>query len=107
VDDLVEGIWRLFNADRTAPLNLGNPTEFTIRELAEIVIELTGNESGIDQLPLPEDDPKVRQPDITAARQLLGWQATVPLRDGLRKTIEYFREILPRISAHEDRRARR
>jgi dTDP-glucose 4,6-dehydratase len=107
VDDLVEAIWRLYRTDRREPINLGNPREFTIRQLAERVIELTGSESGIERRPLPEDDPKVRQPEINVAREVLGWEPRFGLEEGLTRTIEYFREILPRISAHEDRRAGR
>jgi UDP-glucuronate decarboxylase len=75
------------------PVNIGNPTEFTVRELAEMVLELTGSRSTIISHPLPTDDPKVRQPDITRARSLLGWEPTVPLRDGLTRTIAYFRGL--------------
>src|SRR5262245_7629031 len=94
-DDLVEGIIRMMNApdDVTGPVNLGNPTEFTIRQLAELVLELTGSKSKIIHQPLPEDDPKQRRPDITLARQHLGWEPTTPLRDGLKKTIAWFRTI--------------
>jgi dTDP-glucose 4,6-dehydratase len=92
VDDLVEGIYRLFLSDRSDPTNIGNPGEFTIRELAELLLEMTGSPSVLTRLPLPEDDPKTRQPDITIARQVLGWEPRVPLREGLEKTIPYFRE---------------
>jgi dTDP-glucose 4,6-dehydratase len=94
VDDLVEGIYRLFLSQRVEPLNLGNPVEFTVRQLAELVIEMTGSESGLDHRPLPEDDPKVRQPDITAARDTLGWEPRVQLAEGLERTIPYFARIL-------------
>lgn len=90
VSDLVEGIYRLFQSDRTDPTNLGNPVEFTVAELADLVLELTGSRSPIERRPLPEDDPKVRQPDITHAKALLGWEPRVPLREGLGRTIEYF-----------------
>lgn len=90
VSDLVEGIYRLFQSDRTDPTNLGNPVEFTVAELADLVLELTGSRSPIERKPLPEDDPKVRQPDITHAKALLGWEPRVPLREGLGRTIEYF-----------------
>lgn len=93
VSDEVEGIFRLFNSDETDPVNIGNATEFTIVELAEAVLDLVGSEAGIRHLPLPEDDPKVRQPDISRARNVLGWQAEVPLRDGLEHTIAYFRRL--------------
>jgi UDP-glucuronate decarboxylase len=96
VDDLVDGIIRMMNApdDFPGPVNLGNPTEFTIRELAETVIELTGaNSKVVSARPLPEDDPKQRQPDITLAREKLGWEPRVPLREGLAKTIDWFRSV--------------
>ncbi len=94
-DDLVEGIMRLMAApdDAGEPVNIGNPGEFTIRQLAELTIELTGSSSKLIQRELPEDDPKQRQPDITLAKSLLGWEPTVPLREGLAKTIEWFRSI--------------
>ena len=94
-DDLVEGIVRMMNApdDFHGPVNIGNPGEFTIRELAELVIELTGADSKLVQRPLPADDPLQRQPDITLARQRLGWEPTVPLREGLERTIAWFRSI--------------
>jgi UDP-glucuronate decarboxylase len=75
-------------------VNLGNPTELTIRELADLVIELSASRSRIDYAPLPEDDPKQRQPDITLARSILDWQPSVEVRDGLRETIAYFRRFL-------------
>ncbi|MEX2471577.1 MAG: UDP-glucuronic acid decarboxylase family protein [Gemmatimonadota bacterium] len=94
VSDEVDGIFRLFNSDRTDPTNIGNPNEFTILELAEVVIEETGSDSELERLPLPSDDPKVRKPDITVARDVLGWEPKVQLREGIRKTIPYFREQL-------------
>ena len=96
VSDLVEGIYRLFQSDRTDPTNLGNPVEFTVAELADLVLELTGSPSPIERKPLPEDDPRVRQPDITHARAQLGWEPRVPLREGLGRTIEYFSRRLER-----------
>jgi len=95
-DDLVEGLVRLMDTsdEVTGPINLGNPTEFTMLELAERVLELTGSRSQIVFRPLPVDDPRQRQPDITRARRLLGWQPTVPLADGLALTVSYFRELL-------------
>jgi UDP-glucuronate decarboxylase len=95
VSDLIEGVWRMMNAEGfTGPVNVGNPDEFTIRELAELVIELTGSRSGIVHRPLPQDDPVQRQPDITLAREKLGWAPKVPLREGLKPTIEYFERRL-------------
>jgi dTDP-glucose 4,6-dehydratase len=99
VDDLVEGIYRLFQSDRAEPTNVGNPGEFTIRELAAAVLDLTGSTSQLTHLPLPEDDPKVRQPDITVARAVLGWQPRVPLLEGLQKTIPYFQKLVEREGA--------
>ncbi|MBL6749665.1 MAG: SDR family oxidoreductase [Nevskia sp.] len=96
VDDLVEGLVRLMNtpAEVTGPINLGNPGEFTIRELAELVIELTGSASKLEFKPLPQDDPMQRQPDTARARATLGWEAQVPLREGLQRTIPYFEKVL-------------
>jgi len=96
VDDLVDGLVRLMRApdEVTGPINLGNPNEFTILELAEQVIELTGSKSKIEQRPLPEDDPTQRQPDLTRAREQLGWEPTIQLRAGLKHTIEYFDGLL-------------
>lgn len=96
VDDLVEGIYRLFLSERAEPTNLGNPGEFTVRELAELVLEMTGSRSEPTFLPLPADDPRQRQPDITVARAVLGWEPQVPLREGLARTIPYFAEVLRR-----------
>lgn len=96
VDDLIDGFVRLMNSREgfTGPVNLGNPGEFTIKELAERVIELTGSSSKLIFQPLPQDDPKQRQPDIQLARTELNWEPTVKLDDGLRKTITYFDELL-------------
>jgi dTDP-glucose 4,6-dehydratase len=93
VEDEVEGIYRLFHSDERMPVNIGNPNEFTVRQLAELVIELTGSTSSIVSLPLPADDPKVRQPDITRAKALLQWEPRIQLRVGLGRTIEYFRGL--------------
>ncbi len=92
VDDLVDGLQRLMStpAEVTGPVNLGNPREFTIRELAELVIELTGSRSVLDHKPLPQDDPRQRQPDIRRAREQLGWAPKTELREGLKPTIAYF-----------------
>jgi UDP-glucuronate decarboxylase len=96
VDDLVNGLIRLMETgdDVIGPVNLGNPGEFTIRQLAELIIEFTSSASKIVHRPLPTDDPKQRQPDISKAQELLDWRPTVPLRDGLAKTIAYFDELL-------------
>ena len=94
VDDEIEGIYRLFMKGDSMPTNIGNPVEFTVRQLAEMVVELTGTKSSIISEPLPQDDPKVRKPDITRARTMLGWEPKVPLREGLVRTIEYFRGLL-------------
>ncbi|HZP42204.1 MAG TPA: UDP-glucuronic acid decarboxylase family protein [Candidatus Binatia bacterium] len=95
VSDLVEGIVRLLRSDHSGPVNCGNPTEVTILQFAERIKALTGSKSEIVYRPLPEDDPKVRQPDIARARKLLGWEPKVGLDEGLRRTIEYFREKVP------------
>lgn len=96
VDDLVEGLIRLMDSKDgvTGPINLGNPGEFTIRELAELVIEQTGSKSKLTHKPLPQDDPKQRQPNITLAKENLDWQPTVPLKEGLGHTIKYFDQLL-------------
>lgn len=95
VDDLLEGMVRLMeNPDFIGPVNIGNPNEFTIRELAEQVISMTGSRSKLVNNPLPSDDPKQRQPDITLAREKLGWEPKIALRDGLKKTIAYFDKVL-------------
>jgi UDP-glucuronate decarboxylase len=95
VSDLIDGVWRLMNADGlTGPVNIGNPDEFTIRELAEMVISLTGSRSEIVCRPLPQDDPTQRQPDISLAVRTLGWQPFVSLKEGLVRTVEYFEKAL-------------
>jgi len=99
VSDEVEGIYRLFASDRVLPTNIGNPNEFTIRQLADIVVEETGSGSTVESLPLPADDPKVRQPDIAVARDLLGWEPAVDLRTGIRRTLPYFESELERHDA--------
>jgi dTDP-glucose 4,6-dehydratase len=91
ISDLVDGIIRLMLSKENEPVNIGNPTEMTIEEIAKVIIEMTGSKSRIVYKPLPEDDPKVRKPDITRARTLLGWEPRVDLRTGLTTTIEYFR----------------
>jgi len=95
VDDLIEGFLRLMNCEGfTGPVNIGNPGEFTILELAEMAIRLTGSKSKIIFEPLPQDDPLQRKPDITLAREKLGWEPTVPLEEGLKRTIAYFEGVL-------------
>ena len=95
VDDLIRGLMALMNspAEVTGPINLGNPDEFTIRQLAELVVEMTGSKSEIEFEPLPTDDPRQRQPNITRAKEILDWQPSIALRDGLTKTIEYFASL--------------
>jgi dTDP-glucose 4,6-dehydratase len=92
VTDLVDGVIRLLNSDLNEPVNIGNPQEMTIEEIARTIIRLTGSSSKIVYRPLPEDDPKVRQPDITRARTLLGWEPKVPLEEGLMRTLDYVRK---------------
>jgi dTDP-glucose 4,6-dehydratase len=92
VTDLIDGILRLADSKENDPVNIGNPHEMTIEQIARTIIRMTGSKSQIVYRPLPEDDPKVRQPDITRARTLLGWEPTVALEEGLTKTLEYFRK---------------
>ncbi|MEM9107465.1 MAG: GDP-mannose 4,6-dehydratase, partial [Pseudomonadota bacterium] len=101
VDDLVEGMIRLMDSEDaiSGPINLGNPNEFTILELAEKIIAKTGSSSQIVHREMPEDDPRQRQPDITRAKELLSWQPGIMLEDGLNKTIDYFRNVLPELAA--------
>jgi UDP-glucuronate decarboxylase len=96
VDDLIDGMLRMMDSEKgfCGPVNLGNPGEFTMRQLAETVLRLTGSKSRLVQRPLPPDDPRQRQPDITLARSRLGWEPKVPLEDGLKETIAYFRKLL-------------
>ncbi|MFC1629054.1 UDP-glucuronic acid decarboxylase family protein [Gemmatimonadota bacterium] len=96
VDDLVDGLYRLFHSDRTIPTNLGNPVEFSIIELIETLERVLGRKLEITHEALPEDDPRVRQPDITAARRDLGWEPGISLEEGLRKSLPYFQERLGR-----------
>ncbi|KPK65417.1 MAG: NAD-dependent dehydratase [Planctomycetes bacterium SM23_32] len=100
VDDMVEGIDLLLRSDEHEPVNLGNPDEMTVLELAEAILELTGSQAGITFDPLPIDDPKVRQPDVTKAREVLGWQPRTPLKEGLRKALHYFRAQLSKGEAN-------
>jgi dTDP-glucose 4,6-dehydratase len=92
VDDLIEGVLRLVRSAETRPVNVGNPNELTVREVAEMVIEISGSESELVYEPLPEDDPKQRCPDITRARESLGWEPLVDVREGLEKTLTWFAE---------------
>lgn len=96
VDDLIEGIWRLLNSDFTDPVNIGNPHEMTILEFADVIVKLTDGKSEIVFEPLPVDDPKTRQPDISLAKKTLGWEPQVPLEEGLLQTVDYFRDLLAR-----------
>jgi UDP-glucuronate decarboxylase len=101
VDDLVEGITKLMHCENVlTPVNLGNNKFFTMHELAELVIELTNSSSSVEYLPLPEDDPKVRQPDTTLAKSLLNWEATTELKKGLLTTIAYFEDLIKKDSVH-------
>ena len=93
VDDLIEGLVRLMNTDGlNQPVNLGNPGEFTIKQLGEEVMRICGSNSGFNYLPLPQDDPRQRKPDITTAKTVLGWNPRIPLKEGLEKTVQYFRD---------------
>jgi len=104
VEDLIEGTLRLMKSSEARPVNIGNPQEMTVGEIAALIIELTGSESEIVYEPLPEDDPKRRCPEITRARESLGWEPRVPVREGLTKTLDWFAE---RSSRHEASPARR
>jgi dTDP-glucose 4,6-dehydratase len=92
VDDLVDGIYRLLMSNYHLPVNVGNPSEITIREFAEEIIRLTGSKSKIIEKPLPQDDPKQRCPDITKAKEILGWEPKVDRKEGLKRTYEYFKD---------------
>jgi len=108
VSDLVEGVYRLLLAPNPEPLivNLGNPDEVTVQQLAAEILELTGSQSEITFRPLPEDDPKVRRPDIRRAKEILGWQPVVPRDEGLRKTLPYFKEALAQLHVADRERKR-
>ena len=93
VDDLIEGIYRLLMSDYSMPVNIGNPDQITLKEFAEEIIDLTGTKQKITYKPLPEDDPKQRQPDISKAKKILGWQPTVSRKEGLKITYEYFKSL--------------
>ena len=94
VSDLIEGIYRLLMSDDAQPTNIGNPSEMTVLQFAEVIKKLTGSNAPIEFRPLPEDDPKIRKPDITKAKQLLDWEPRVPLEEGLLRTIAYFRTVV-------------
>ena len=96
VDDEVDGIFRLYNSDQTEPTNIGNPKEFTIKELAQLILKEIGSSSVIATLPLPQDDPRVRQPDISIAGEILGWEPEVDLLEGIRRTIPFLKAQLER-----------
>jgi dTDP-glucose 4,6-dehydratase len=93
VSDLIEGIYRLLMSEEVQPTNIGNPSEMTVLQFAQVIQKLTGTSAPIEFRPLPEDDPKIRRPDITKARTLLGWEPKVPLEEGIGRTIEYFRSV--------------
>ena len=96
VDDQIDGQLALFDSGYVGPVNIGNPDEYTVAQLAELVLEITGSASKVEHRPLPEDDPKQRQPDITLARRELGWEPKVDVREGLARTIDWFRWFLAR-----------
>jgi dTDP-glucose 4,6-dehydratase len=93
VDDLIEGIYRLLLSDYPYPVNIGNPNEISLKDFAEEVLKLTGAKVKIVYKPLPVDDPKQRQPDISKAKEILGWQPTIDRNEGLRRTYEYFKQL--------------
>ena len=97
VDDLIEGFLKMMETDRsvTGPINLGNPTEFTIRELADKTLALTGSTAGLARMPLPSDDPRQRRPDIGKARSVLGWEPAIGLDEGLQRTLDHFPQSHP------------
>ena len=94
VSDLIEGIYRLLMSNEVQPTNIGNPSEMTVLQFAQVIKKLTGTRAPIEFRPLPEDDPKIRRPDITKARTLLGWEPSVPLEEGIGRTIDYFRTVV-------------
>jgi len=93
VTDLGRGIWALAQSDCTDPVNIGNPHEMTIKEFAETISSIIGIDTGVNYQPLPQDDPKIRKPDITRAKERLGWEPRVPFDEGIRETIEYFTNL--------------
>ena len=94
VSDLIDGIFKLSQGDYHEPVNIGNPAEMTVLQFAKAILEITGSKSEIDYRPLPVDDPKVRQPDIALAKQVLGWEPKIDFDQGIRTTIQYFRNFL-------------
>ena len=103
VDDLIEGLFRLLNSDITTPVNIGNPEEITVETLAREIIEMSGSDSELSFHPLPQDDPKVRRPDITKARTELGWSPKITREEGLKKTLAYFRKEIQKAAVREER----
>jgi nucleoside-diphosphate-sugar epimerase len=101
IDDLIEGVIGLMKSDETRPVNIGNPVEYSVGEIAEMIIRLSGSRSEISHQPLPEDDPRQRRPDITRARESLGWEPQTPAREGLQKTLTWFAS-LPSGRAHPE-----
>jgi dTDP-glucose 4,6-dehydratase len=97
VDDLIEGIKKLLDSGEADPVNLGNPEEITILDFAKEIVTLAGSKSLINFLPLPQNDPKVRQPDITKAKRILGWEPKVSRQEGLRRTLQYFKKKLSEV----------
>jgi dTDP-glucose 4,6-dehydratase len=94
VDDLIDGVLRLMKGPEDRPVNIGNPVEYSVRQVAEMILEISGSQSGIVYEPLPEDDPKQRRPDITRARETLGWEPRIPAKEGLKLTFEWFSQRL-------------
>ena len=103
VDDLIEGVIRLMRSEETRPVNIGNPIEYSVREVAEMIVELSGSRSEISYQPLPEDDPRQRCPDITRAREALGWDPQTQAREGLAKTLAWFAQVPERQEASSRR----
>jgi nucleoside-diphosphate-sugar epimerase len=94
VDDLIEGVVRLMNSEESRPVNIGNPVEYSVKEVAELILELSGGDSPLIYEPLPEDDPKQRCPDISRAREILNWEPEIPAERGLQRTLRFFAELI-------------